>query len=84
MDLKHREEGMVFYQVFLLFSFAVYSIGTGETVRGCVSPTHEIWQTVTGIYGSAREMLVPANGDAFGYSMRHRDLICVVISYRFL
>jgi hypothetical protein len=34
--LKHREEGMVFYQVFLL-SNTVYSNLTIKIVRGCVS-----------------------------------------------
>ncbi len=35
--LNHREGGVVFYQVFHLFSFTVYSNQALETVRGCVS-----------------------------------------------
>ncbi len=35
--VNQRKGDMVFYQVFLLFSFKVYSKWTVETVRGCVS-----------------------------------------------
>jgi hypothetical protein len=72
MDFLNHRERNIFYQVFLIFSFALYSIETGETIRGCVSLTHGIWQTVIVIYGSAEEILVPAHGDALAYSMRNR------------
>jgi hypothetical protein len=39
---------------------------------GIYGPTHGIWQTVIVIYGSAKEILVPAHGDALAYSMRNR------------